>query len=42
MDIDHTTKRGFFKMFPLMLLYMTSSTSLLWLSEKIKNWEASL
>jgi hypothetical protein len=42
MDIDHSTKRGFMKMFPLMLLYMGNSTSLLWLSEKIKNWEAKL
>lgn len=42
MDIDNTTKRGFLKMFPLMLLYMANSTSLLWLSEKIKNWEVTL
>jgi hypothetical protein len=39
MDIDHTTKRGFLKLFPLMLLYMANSSALLWLSEKIKNWE---
>jgi hypothetical protein len=40
MDIDNTTKRGFFKMFPLMLMYMANSTFLLALSEKIKKWEA--
>ena len=41
MDIDNSTKRAFMKMFPLMLLYMSNSTSLLCLSEKIKSWEES-
>lgn len=39
MDIDHSTKRGLFKMFPLMLLYMGSSGVLTGLSEKISKWE---
>lgn len=35
MDIDNTTKRGLFKIFPLMLLFMASSTPFLWLSKRI-------
>lgn len=38
-DIDHSTKRGFMKMFPLMLLYMANSGVLVWLSKKITAWE---
>lgn len=40
LDIDNTTKRGFLKMFPLMLLYLSHSTFLLSLSERIRKWEA--
>lgn len=39
LDVDHSTKRGLFKIFPLMLLYMASSSSLTWVSEKLKAWE---
>jgi len=39
MDLLNTTKRGLFKMFPLMLLYMGNCRPLIVLSEKIKQWE---
>lgn len=39
MDLGNTTKRGLFKIFPLMLLYLANSTALKQLSQKIKNWE---
>lgn len=39
LDIDHSTKRGLFKMFPLMLLYMANSGSLMTLSSRIESWE---
>lgn len=39
LDIDHSTKRGFFKLFPLMLLYMGSCSMLADISNKIKEWE---
>jgi hypothetical protein len=39
MDIDHSTKRGLFKIFPLMLLYMGSSGLLRNFSEKITAWQ---
>lgn len=39
MDIDHTTKRGFLKMFPLMILFMANSTTFRVLSEKVTRWE---
>lgn len=39
LDIDNSTKRGLFKIFPLMLLYMGSSGLLTSISEKIKKWE---
>jgi hypothetical protein len=39
-DLNHTTKRGMFKMFPLMLLYFRNSGVLGWLSTLINNWEA--
>jgi len=35
-DILNTTKRGFFKMFPIMLMYMGNSGIFLWLSAKIR------
>lgn len=38
-DLMHTTKRGLFKMFPLMLLYMANSPSLVKLTSIIRNWE---
>jgi hypothetical protein len=38
-DLEHTTKRGMFKLFPLMLMYICNSNSLIWLTEKIRNWE---
>lgn len=40
MDIDNSTKRGLFKIFPLITLYMGTSTVLVRLSERIKVWEA--
>lgn len=39
LDLDNSTKRGLFKIFPLMLLYMGNSSVLKHLSAKIKNWE---
>jgi hypothetical protein len=38
-DLQNTTKRGMFKAFPLMLLYMANSGILLYISGKIKQWE---
>ena len=38
-DLMHTTKRGMFKMFPLMLLYILNSPLLTRASAAIKNWE---
>jgi hypothetical protein len=38
-DLMHTTKRGLFKMFPLILLYYRDSPSLLKLTDIIRNWE---
>ncbi len=38
-DLLNTTKRGMFKAFPLMLLYMANSGLLIRLSEAIKDWE---
>jgi len=38
-DLMNTTKRGLFKMFPLMLIYMRSSGFLIMLSNGIRNWE---
>jgi len=38
-DLLNTTKRGLFKMMPLMLLYMRNSGLLLRLSDKIRTWE---
>jgi len=39
-DLPNTTKRGFFKALPLMLLYMANSGLLQRLSGKIRKWEA--
>lgn len=39
LDIDHSTKRGLFKIFPLMLLYMGTSGVLRDVSERIYRWE---
>jgi hypothetical protein len=39
LDIDHSTKRGLFKMFPLMLLYMGNSKLLMTISGDIQKWE---
>jgi len=38
-DLDNSTKRGLFKIFPLMLLFMANSPLLIFLSEDIKKWE---
>lgn len=40
-DLWDTTKRGLFKMFPLMLLYMRNSPMLQQLSQSLTNWEAN-
>jgi len=42
MDLDNTTKRGLFKLFPLMLLYLGNNGWLIGLSEKITKWELNL
>lgn len=39
LDVDNSTKRGLFKIFPLMLLYMSTSKLLVTLSQKITRWE---
>lgn len=39
LDLHNSTKRGLFKIFPLMLLYMGNSPLLNELSAKIKTWE---
>lgn len=38
-DLDHSTKRGLLKIFPLMLLYMANSGFLVFISDDIKKWE---
>lgn len=40
LDLDNSTKRGLFKIFPLMLLYLGNSSTLKHLSAKIKSWES--
>ena len=40
-DLDNSTKRGLFKIFPLMLLFMANSRILVSISERIKKWEVS-
>ncbi|MET0463166.1 MAG: hypothetical protein ABW007_08425 [Chitinophagaceae bacterium] len=39
LDIDNSTKRGLFRIFPLMIMYMGTSTALRKLSSKLSNWE---
>lgn len=39
MDLFNTTKRGLFKLFPLMLLYMVNNAPLQQLSAAIRRWE---
>ncbi|HYC27943.1 MAG TPA: hypothetical protein VEB42_03990 [Chitinophagaceae bacterium] len=39
LDLDNSTKRGLFKIFPLMLLYLANSSLLKDLSSKITAWE---
>jgi hypothetical protein len=39
LDLDNSTKRGLFKIFPLMLLYFSHSKVLIGLSRIITNWE---
>jgi hypothetical protein len=40
LDVAHSTKRGFLKLFPLMLLYLANSPLLMLLSQKIHVWES--
>ncbi|HYF32948.1 MAG TPA: hypothetical protein VD993_17610 [Chitinophagaceae bacterium] len=42
LDLPNSTKRGLFKMFPLMLLYMGNSTLLIHISRNIEKWETGL
>jgi hypothetical protein len=39
MDLDNTTKRGLFKIFPLMLLYIANSRVVVKVSDEIIRWE---
>lgn len=39
LDLHNSTKRGFLKIFPLMVLYMGNTQLLIKLSEKIYKWE---
>lgn len=39
LDLHHSTKRGFLKIFPLMVLYMGNTQLLVRISEKIYKWE---
>lgn len=38
LDLDNSTKRGLFKIFPLLLLYMANSRLLIGITEKLKDW----
>jgi hypothetical protein len=38
-DLDNSTKRGLFKIFPLMLLFMANSRVLISVSDRISRWE---
>jgi hypothetical protein len=40
LDLDNSTKRGMFKIFPLLLLYMGNSAVLINLSRRVESWEA--
>lgn len=39
LDLNNSTKRGLFKIFPLMLLYMANNSLLVSWSQKIMKWE---
>ena len=39
LDIDHSTKRGLFKIFPLMLLFMGTASFLRRWSQQLEHWE---
>lgn len=39
LDLDNSTKRGLFKIFPLMLLYMANNSILVSWSQRITKWE---
>lgn len=39
LDLTNSTKRGLFKLFPLAIMYMGTSTLLIRLSRKIRQWE---
>jgi hypothetical protein len=39
LDLNNSTKRGLFKLFPLMLLYMANNSLLVSWSQKITKWE---
>ena len=41
MDLYNTTKRGLFKLFPLMLMSLAMSPSLRYFSERLRAWERS-
>jgi Na+/proline symporter len=38
-DLMHTTKRGLFKLFPMVMLYYRNSGVLLYISAKLTDWE---
>jgi hypothetical protein len=40
LDLNNSTKRGLFKIFPLMLLYMANNSVLVSWSQRIMKWEA--
>ena len=40
-DLENSTKRGLFKIFPLMLMFMANSPLLISLSDRITKWEQS-
>lgn len=42
LDLENSTKRGLFKIFPLMLLYLGNNDFLIRLSNRITNWENKL
>ena len=37
-DLENTTKRGLFKLLPLMLLYLCNSSSIAFISGKLARW----
>jgi hypothetical protein len=40
-DLENTTKRGLFKLLPIILLYMSNSGMLIYISGRISGWEYS-